>query len=201
MELMIAKRDLEIAKKELARLTLSCHFQDMKEAWENYLIRLEKAWEYTNRTLQSCSGFDKWNQPYRQLRKKDPLLIYLKQARNSEMHSIGPSINGDLGIHIKDKTGRGLGIDGLSQNLKGGTLTINIETQDILPDVDVSISIFNIQVIGIENRDIWYNPPTEHLKKRIKNLSPTIIGDLGICFYSSYIEDAQNFLNKFGINK
>lgn len=194
MGLTIAKRDLEIAKRELARLTLSCNFHEIKEAWENILIRLEKAWEVTNRQARNFSGYQKWNKPYKVLRQKDSLLRYLSQARNSEMHSISPSINGELGVHVQDKTGRGLGIDSLSQSLENGVLTIKIDTLDILPDVDVSVSVSNIRVIEIENRGVRYHPPSEHLQKSINSLSPTIIGDLGICFYSGYIKDAEDFL-------
>ena len=194
MELIGPKRDLQIAASEIEKMKQTDSFDLFRESWENFLFRLERSWELTERKLRKNKGFQKWYKPYSLLRKKDPLLIFLKQARNSEMHSISATVSKPLKLILEDKTGRGLTLNSISSKLKNGTLTIDIDTHDLFPDVDGSIVPTDPELIKIKNRGKWYHPPWSHLKAKINNLHPVAIAELGHNFYSTYVKEAEIWL-------
>ena len=196
MELSSPRRDLKIALTEIEKMKDTISFDEFQESWENFLFRIERAWELTERTLKKHKGFEQWHKPYSHLRKKDPLLIFLKQARNSEMHSISSSISKPLKMVIKDQTGNGLTVNSISSQLESGTLTIEIDSPDLFPDAKVEIQPSDPELIRIKNRGKWYNPPWCHLKERIDDLHPVSIAMLAHQFYSSYISEAEFWLDK-----
>ncbi|MRX27284.1 hypothetical protein [Kangiella sp. HZ709] len=191
MALVGPKRDLDIAASQIKNMRQTTSFDEFRESWENFLFRIERAWELTERQLKKRKGIEQWHKPYTHFRKKDPLLVFLKQARNSEMHSISPTVNKPLHMVLKDKTGRGLLINSISSKLECGTLIIDIDTPDLIPDVDVNIVPTDPTLVKIKNRGKWYNPPWSHLKKRIKDLHPVSIAELGLEFYSTYVKEAE----------
>ncbi len=64
-------------------------FETLEDEWRIYLNAIEKSWVKVARV---CSHVSTKFQPsqgfYTKQRKKDPLLKYLKHARNSDQHSI-----------------------------------------------------------------------------------------------------------------
>ena len=194
MHLSGPKRDLEIAASEIEKMKQTTSFNEFQESWENFLFRIERAWELTERKLRGNNGFEYWHKPYTELRKKDPLLIFIKQARNSEMHSISSTVSKPLKMIMRDKTGRGLTVNSISSKLESGTLTISVDTPDILPDVSVDIVPTDPELVRIKNRGKWYNPPWRHLKERIVDLHPVSIAELGLDFYKAYIFEAESWM-------
>ena len=195
MKLPTPRRDLDIAASEIEKMKITTSFQEFEESWQNFLIRIERAWESTERVIRKEKGFEQWHKPYTTLRKKDSLLVFLKQARNSEMHGISASVSKPLEMVIEDKTGRGMAIKSISSELEGGSLTININTQDIFSDVSVNLVPTDPELIKIKNRGKWYKPPWWHLKVRIEDVHPVAIAELGHNFYSSYVSGVEYWLS------
>jgi len=97
---------------------------------------------------------------------------------------------------IKDQTGNGLTVNSISSQLESGTLTIEIDSPDLFPDAKVEIQPSDPELIRIKNRGKWYNHPWCHLKERIDDLHPVSIATLAHQFYSSYISEAEFWLDK-----
>lgn len=190
MNLSGPKKDLDIAAKQIEHMKSTTSFSEFQESWENFLFRIERAWELTERTLKTNQGFQQWHKPYTDLRKKDPLLVFLKQARNSEMHSISPTVAKPLRMSVNDKSGIGFRVNSISSRLENGTLTIDIESPDIFLDLDASLAPTDPEVVRFKNRGKWYNPPWQHLKERIRDLHPVALAELGLTFYRAYINEA-----------
>lgn len=185
---------MEIAASEIEKMKQTTSFDEFRESWENFLFRIERAWELTERKLRGKKGFEKWHKPYTILRKKDPLLIFLKQARNSEMHSTSSTVSKPLKLILEDKTGRGLTVNSISSKLEKGTLTIDIGTYDLLPDLGVNIVPTEPELVKIKNRGKWYHPPWTHLMEKIYDLNPVSIAEMGHKFYSTYVTEAETWL-------
>jgi hypothetical protein len=196
MNLSGPKRDLEIASNEINKMKITSDFNEFQESWENFLLRIERAWEFTERNLKNVKGFQQWHRPYSTLRKKDPLLIFLKQARNAEMHRTSPTVSKPLEMVMKDRSGRGFLLDSISSKLENGTLSINLESPDILFNIEAHIVPTDPEIIKFKNRGKWYNLPWHHLKERIIDLHPVAIAEMGLTFYKSYIIDAEIWLEK-----
>ena len=189
------RRDLDIAASEIKKMKQAAIFSEFQESWENFLFRVERAWEVTERILKNKPGFSYWHQPYSKLRKKDSLLIFLKHARNSEMHCVTNSVEKSLELSIKDKTGLGLAINSIVTKLDNGTLTIDIKTPDIIPTFETEIVPTAPKLVKVKSRGKWYNPPKSHLNKRISNTHPVTIAELGLEFYRSYVTEAEHWLS------
>lgn len=191
MDLKGPIKDLKIAEKAIGRMKTTRDFSEFQESWENFLFRIERAWEFTERKLKTKKGFQQWHKPYTHLRKKDPLLVFLRQARNAEMHSISPTINRPLKMVVVDKSGRGFQLNSISSKLENGSLTIDLDSPDILLDLDTKIVPVDPEVVRFKNRGKWYNPPWHHLKERIRDLHPVALADLGLQFYRAYVHEAE----------
>ena len=191
MNLCGPKKDLMIASKAITEMKRTSDFSEFQESWENFLFRIERAWEFTERMLRARKGFQQWHQPYTELRKKDPLLVFLRQARNAEMHRVSSTIAKPLKMAVVDKTGRGFHLNSISSKLESGTMTIDLESPDILLDIDARVIPTDPEVVRFKNRGKWYNPPWQHLKARIRDLHPVCLAELGLQFYRSYIEEAE----------
>lgn len=191
MNLTGPKKDLNIAGKAIECMKITRDFSEFQESWENFLFRIERAWEFTERTLKSKKGFQQWHKPYTDLRKKDPLLVFLRQARNAEMHSVSPTVTKPLKMAVVDKSGRGFQLNSISSKLENGTLTMNLDSPDILLDLDTKIVPTDPEVIRFKNRGKWYNPPWQHLRERIRDLHPVALAELGLQFYRAYVHEAE----------
>lgn len=191
MKLVGPKKDLDIAASEIEKMKKTTNFMEFQEAWENFLFRIERAWELTERTLRTRNGFEKWHKPYTDLRKKDPLLVFLKQARNSEVHSIGATVVKPFKMVLKDRTGRGINVSSVSSQFDDGALTININTSDLFPSVDFNIIPSDPELVKFKNRGEWYSPPRRHLRERIVDAHPISIAELGHSFYCAYVAEAE----------
>ncbi|WP_421706394.1 hypothetical protein [Alloalcanivorax xenomutans] len=191
MNLLGPKKDLDIANKAIDCMKSTTSFSDFQESWENFLFRIERAWEVTERTLKSKKGFQQWYKPYAELRKKDPLLVFLRQARNAEMHSLSPTVTKPLAMEVVDKSGRGFHLNSVSSRLENGTLTIDLDSPDILLNLDTRIMPADPEVVRFKNRGKWYNPPWQHLRERIRDLHPVALAELGLVFYRAYVNEAE----------
>ena len=193
MELSKPKNDLEIAQRAIGTMKKTTDFFEFRENWENYLIRIERAWALTEHILSKQRGFQQWYAPYRNLRKKDSLLIFLRQARNAEMHCSSTTIGKPSKIVIVDKSGRGFRVNSISGKLEKGVLTINLDSPDILLNLDFGVAPTNPQVTRFKVRGKWYNPPWHHLHNRISDLHPVSIAELGLDFYNTYVNEAEHW--------
>lgn len=85
--------NFDIAEKEIERMASTTSFSEFEEAWQNCLGRIERAWGSAEKKIRSQKGYQQFIKPYNRLRKKDPLLVFLKQARNAETHAISGTID------------------------------------------------------------------------------------------------------------
>lgn len=141
--LVEAAKELKAAHEAYIKLSLIGvgRFYDYDRAWRDFVVSIDRAW---NKLKSEAYGKNKWQKiqaDVEQMRKKDPLLKYLVQARNVAEHSRSPLVQDwkpDLRI----------------ENNSGKT-TIEFEK-------------FNRPLLPVKNRGTVFNPPIEHLGKRLK---------------------------------
>ena len=191
VKLARAKSDLGAASRAIDTMRNTSSFSEFRENWENFLFRAERAWESTQKTIQNEKGFGPWYRPYAKLRKKDPLLVYLRQARHAEMHSVSPTMDRPLKLAVVDKSGRGFTVNSIAAQLEKGVLTIDIDSPDISVDIEAKLIPTDAMAIRFKNRNKWYNPPWMHLDVRIVDLHPVSLAELGLSFYRTFVEEAE----------
>lgn len=184
------ERDLNTAEQCLQRMADASDLGTFETEWEHFLFRIERVWERTEKKYRNHKGFQKWFSPYQQLRKKDPLLRYLKQARNAETHSLEGTLASPLRINIKEKYGRDFQIKSVSTTLENKNLTVNLESNDLFLELDTEIFRKIPSVTRIKNRGKWFNPPSSHLGNRLNESSPIVLGKLGLSFFRILVTEA-----------
>jgi len=193
-----ALHDLEIAERAIDRMATADQFDVFYEAWQDFLYRIERAWGYSERRLSRMTEFDKWFAPYATLRRKDPLLRFLKQARNAETHAVSPTLDKPISLSFRDKLGRPFRVHDIRAEFKDGVLTINIDTPDRLLAFDASVIPADPRLIRFKNWGEWYNPPKSRLGNRTEDLHPVIAAKLGLQFYRAFVKEG---ISKFGHTK
>ena len=178
-------RDLENAAAEIERMANAVSLRDLKSSWESFLFRLERAWERTEREVQKQLGRDaqSWLSANSKLRRNDPLLRYLKQARNAEAHALASSVDADRIISIADRLGRPFSLNNVKVSVEGQALVIDLDSHDIGVDWTGRVEPSTPKLQSIVNRGQKFDPPARHLGNVIHDQHPVAVATHGLNFY------------------
>lgn len=187
--------DLAIARQTIEAMSTATHFPAFYQSWQDFLIRIERAWEAAERGLRGTPGFQAWFRPYAHQKKRDPLLVFLSQARNAETHAVGATMDHPLRLILRDKHGYPFRLRQLGSTLdQDGVLTIDIETAP--EDSLLSYEVINLPsppaLVRFCNRGRWYEPPTSHLGNPLRSIHPVAVANLGVAFYGSFVQEAEH---------
>jgi hypothetical protein len=183
------KADLASAYRAVERMKQAGNRDEFEAEWRDFLNCLEKVWVKTERSLQYVRDkFQPWQGKYTNLRRKDMLLRYLKQARDADNHSIQDVMDvtpATLAIH-PGPTGvshiRRITVDGLG----------NIDV-DADGDPRLEITPPKVRAVKVLNSGNWYNPPTSHLGLPVHDDHPLTIAELGLRFYADFLNEAEGY--------
>lgn len=183
------EHEIQRAEKHLGEMADTNLVSDYEAAWQDFLYRLERIWERIVQQYQKEPWFHGLHGPYAILRKKDPLVRYLKQARNAETHTFSGTISSPLSVRMRDKFGYPFSIRELSTDFKNGVLTLSINTDELFFEPDIEVSRNEPHLVRFKSRGKWYNPPNAHLGNVLESKDPVIIGKLGLEFSNSFISE------------
>lgn len=149
----------------------SFHQYDM--AWREFLQAIDRAW---NKVLVRCHGEKKWQKlksKYEKLRKEDPLLKYVAQARNVTEHSISDVIM---------------------------DWDANLKAQPVLGGIHLSWSPWDRPLLPVTNRGATFLPPKKHLSKSMDYYrqkrpgveEPRVVAELAMQFYVRMMQEITN---------
>lgn len=181
MNLNPARKELEIAKKSLFQMQLTDDFEKLEDLWRDVLNRLERCYDKAKDACHEIPKFKSWIGNYESLRKKDPLLSYLKQARNADTHSIKEI------IVRKEHTQRQVFQKEQEILLADGVISeLSQDMWEYYPK--------RIELINITNRGVVYSPPQYHRGKSTNPKNVEWNGHLGIMFYEEFLRNLEGFL-------
>lgn len=182
--------ELNKARVAISDMKTSQSWESMEESWKTFLHRVERAW---NRVLHHYGKSPKWNgwqaNVLRQ-RKSDPLLSYLINARGCDEHT---------GEDIVTRTPGGFGIgttDGGPLYIERLTINNGHVTFKGSSNAKFTFTSAGVELKSIVNRGREYHPPLEHLGKPIGSKSMIHIAELGLEFYSVFIESVERHFVK-----
>lgn len=192
-----SSRDLAIASGAVESMAAATDFSVFERHWQDYLMRIEMAWEAAHRAMQSKGGSaQKWISSNAQIRKKDPLLRYLKNARDAETHVVEPTLGQGIALSVRDRLGRPFRLDSATVELKDGTLTFNLDTPDEHLDWIPELLPGDPHLKRFKCRGAWHNPPYEHMGQRLSDIHPVAVSKLGLEFYRARVNEAEEFHKK-----
>ena len=189
-----AKRELRAAEKAIERMTKSSSIEDLEDEWKIFLNSIEKCWVKTERSCQNVRNkFQPWQGKFTKERKKDPLLRYIKHARNSDQHTI------QEGMEKKDAS--------RSMYVEGGPGITHIERLEIKNGKLVEykgnkpLTIENlpnrVELLRVKDGSKIYNPPKSHKSIKLLWPAPVDVAVLGLEYYRDFISQVElKFFNK-----
>lgn len=145
-------------------------FDEYESAWREVLRRLERVWTKTQAAVHHLPGWKKIEAEVAHLRRSDPLLRYIGQARNVDEHSI--------------------------QNLAKEyewNFTATPQPEGIL----FRWSPWDRPLLPVVNRGVTYAPPRVHLGQSIEPLlgkgkaEPRVVAELAIEFYVKFMNQVS----------
>lgn len=163
---------------------------DFEENWKTFLHRLERLW---NKTVSHYSRSPKWNGwkgKYEQLRKKDPLLAYLINARGAEEHTVNEIVSREPGgIGINPAEGNSLFIE---------QMTINKGNIAIKSPQNIRIDFIPAKTVlaPIINRGRTYAVPTSHLGNSLDPTQVVDVAEKAVGFYEGFLDEVETHFVK-----
>ena len=153
------RRELELAWESAEAMRNTGDYEIIEGNWRRVLNHLEKIWKKTERCCQPFrQRFQPWQKTYSDLRDNDSLLMYLKQARHVDNHT------------IQDVT---YVIHGTIQSTPSGTPSLLWSGPE--------------PVVGpVTNYGVTYDPPTYHLGHKLDTRDPRLLAVHGCNFYAEY---------------
>jgi ethanolamine utilization microcompartment shell protein EutS len=202
LNLKHSKTEIIKAEKSFDLMKNCESIQEIENNWRDFLNHLEKIWNKSERECQSFKNkFQPWQGEFVRLRKKDPLLRYLKNARDADVHSIFEIVQKSNPINIITPTeGQEIAGDLTTKfellNVTGINIISPLEGEIISGDVKLKFELIiedKLDVINIENKEITYSPPESHLGNKINNSKDLFeIAELGLVFYKNYISQIES---------
>lgn len=184
----LALRDAKLASNQIS----------FYRAWSEFLTSVDAVYNCYGQSIGVCQRSAEWFKELSGLRKSDPMLQYLWQARNVDNHGIeAPAefVPGSLSIG----GGRDLGFSReISINLDFDEET---QTQHILasPLDGKPVRFENTPpkalLLPVENRGVTYKPPSSHLGQPLDTSSPLDVGDLTLKYFSKRHAEAVKLMS------
>ena len=164
-----AKRELRSAEWALGRMRDATDFDGFEDAWLQFLGALRKVWIKTERGCQHVrKRFEPWQGKFRRRRRKDQLLRYLWHARNAHEHS--------LQLILDDKPKE----------------TVTVGGEPVYVGNDAVIIAPRIELCPVEDDGVLYRSPVEHLDKALAERGPMRVAELGLAFYTDFVEQEES---------
>lgn len=183
-ELKQARSDLNKAKERIEIMKTAKSLDEYENLWRDLLNDLDKCWNKSYQDPIKYPRFQPWQGAFVSKRKSDPLIKYLKQARDAENHSIQEIVekeHGGVGFRFVGNRGY---VESMS--FKDGVL--NHKGTPAIFQFDPA----KINVKSVTNKGHSTIPPLYHLGQPIKNAnSPIALSELGVAFYEKYLMDIE----------
>jgi hypothetical protein len=143
-------------------------FAAFESDWREFLQKIERVWNKIQAAVCQYPGWRKIESEINRLRSEDPLLSYLRHARNADEHSI-QNVASDW--------------DGRLRASQIGATSVRVEWDP-----------WDRPLLPVKNRGVLYQPPREHLgmdfTDRLKKgtAEPIVVADLALHFYKNLLD-------------
>jgi hypothetical protein len=176
--------EISTAKQALSKLRRASEFGVAAEAWNEGISAITKVWNKAAAEFKNAPTFSNWNLKYVGLRKTDPLLQYVQQARNADEHTIQDSIQRNSGGFALNSATPGGHLFIKKLELRGDKITLDTGGTPFKLEVTPP----HPELIVFTNRGQQYEIPKQHNGKNIDGRNPVLVLELAIDFYEGYLQ-------------
>lgn len=163
-------KDADAAYQKMVDVGIGSFFE-YDRAWRDFLQSIDRVW---NKTAAMCKGEKCWpklKSKYERLRKTDPLLNYLIQARNVTEHTISPVVK---------------------------EWDANIRAHQIPGAIRIEWDKWDRPLLPVTNRGVTFQPPKMHLGKPMVYYKrpgveePKLAAELAMYFYVGMLNEVSS---------
>ena len=174
------------ARKELEACERTIYAWDFEEEWSNFLLAYHSIFSSLEQAVKGCSKSEPWFGRVKHQRRKDPLLAYLHQARNSDEHGI------DKVLHLKKETKfRSPSGDPVMVDISGGKVArVWSPTGALIVATEGAPSVALSTVTDSKHGDI-FTAPREHLGRPLTDASPLYVAKLALDYAEKILIEAS----------
>jgi hypothetical protein len=179
------------AKEAIEGMSKSKKLEDFEEHWKMFLNRLERVWNKASNFYKDSPKWNGWKGKYENARNKDPLLLYLKNARGADEHTINEILSREpskIGIRA------GNGKTGYIKKAIFNKGNIYLESPH---NIRIDFIPARIMLLPIVNRGVTYNVPKTHLNKPIDPGNIIELSKIAIKYYDTFITEAEKQIPDF----
>jgi hypothetical protein len=161
-----SRKELDIARQKIHHRRRAQSFVEFEQAWQDYLGRIERAWNKT-KDVFSDPSYAPWRGCHEHVRNSDQLLRYLKQARDAEEHTVRETISKEPGgIGINPSSGNTLHIEHMTINR--GKITFG----GAKPGIAITVYPERVKLMPAISRGVTTPTPKEHLGQPFVGTNP-----------------------------
>lgn len=166
---------------------------ELESAWTDYLVSHNSIFTILEQGAKVSPRSRQWFGGKKEIRRKDPLLNYLHQARNADEHDIPSVVESKLagGITLGDSpAGPDRVISKVTFKPIGGRQVVIGENAAGLSNVTLLRPVFLLCRVYDDRYKTYFDPPTEHLGKSLDNPRPIGVAEAGVAYTSQLIAEA-----------
>jgi hypothetical protein len=183
LELAKARSTIEVIRNTKA-------LEDFEEGWKEFLGRIERVWNKASNHFCKSPKWNGWKGKFEGLRRSDPLLSYLVNARGADEHTVNEITGKEPGgIGINPAEGNSLYIEHMEIN--NGNIFIKSPQK-----IKINFLPSRTTLLPITNRGRTYSVPTTHLGKPVDPKNVIAIAEAGAQFYENFLVQAEEFFIK-----
>lgn len=185
--LLQAEAELSSARAALAGMRRAQDFETFEREWRAFLNAIAKLWVKMERACQHVRPeFEPWQRPFKECRESDPLLAYLRHAKNADQHTIQEVMEIVPGSRtINSVDGGSLYIEKLV--LSGGSIVEYRGDKPLL----ITDTPATARMVSVIDRGAEYPPPSEHLGLPLRSDSPASAAEAALAYYERFVTEAK----------
>lgn len=190
MKLNFSRIELEKSKKNFEAMKNSKTLDEYEENWRNFVTNLEKVWIKAEREcIEFKNKFQPWQGKFTRERRIDPLLKYVKNARDVETHSIQEIVEKQKGYTTINPLDKNKPLEIKNLIIANGKMSFTESSQPLIVEQHSA----KIMAIPFTNQGTVYLPPEFHRGQRLQDKSnPLEIAELAIKYYENYLDEIEN---------
>ena len=185
-----AESRLRIAKGAIDDLAQCQDYDSFCDFWYIFLTSSKNVYTVLEQGAKTSPQSRQWFGEKKNVRRADPLLQYIYQARNDDEHGIEPTteiVPGSLAIGV-NKPGYSTHMT-LSGSFKTGFQATSHDGKPVLAE----LTLPQIQLVSVHGRDKAkiYDPPKEHMGQSLTDTSPINVARLTLHYLSALVGEAK----------
>lgn len=174
---------LEEARTCHEGLRQASRFNDFDRRWRAWLSLAQRIWNKLEGAYHAHPKFVAIRDRHRNLEKTDPLLKYIKFARDTDEHSVREVTEVSHALLINPIPGSG-GVS-LSWTKRG-----DVRTLDVRSPVEIRQET-RVELLPVENRRVKVEPPREHLGTPVVPLTALRVAELAMVYFEDLVASTE----------